>query len=69
MDYLESSADFLNLKSSILHTENADIVSGNITVSELALTLAKQLHPFVMCGDQIITPLDLLMAAYDGEEK
>lgn len=67
MDYLKHTTNFLELPSKILSTINPDKVSENMTVSKLAKQLSKQIHPFVVCNDQIITPWDLLMTAYKSK--
>lgn len=69
MNYLKYSTNFLELKSNVLSTENPDIISKDISVSELAEKLKDTLHPFVIYDDSIVTPWDLLMSAYNGEKK
>jgi CBS domain-containing protein len=68
MNYLKYTENLLNLKANVLNTETPEIISDDLTISELAETLSKQIHPIVVYEDNIITPWDLLQAVY-GEEK
>jgi CBS domain-containing protein len=68
MNYLKYTENVLNLSSTVLNTESPETITKDMTISELAHKLSNEIHPTVIYDENIITPLDLVTAAY-GENK
>ena len=68
MNYLKYTENVLNLSSTVLNTELPEEIQDDISISELAQNLSAQVLPTVYFNENIITPWDLVNAAY-GEIK
>ena len=68
MNYLKYTENVLNLSSTVLNTELPEEITDDISISELAQNLSLQVLPTVHFNENIITPWDLVNAAY-GENK
>lgn len=69
MNYLKYTENVLNLSSTVLNTESPIVLTNDMTISELAHEFISDIiHPAVIYDENIITPMDLLIAAY-GENK
>ena len=61
-DYLLHKENFLNIPVSILNFEEAKVVSGDMSLSNISKIMYKMSHPLVIQDDRVISPWDICMA-------
>ena len=49
------------MKASIFKLEKAEVISKDFTYPQTCKMMHNMLHPYMMAGDQVISPWDLIM--------
>ena len=61
LNYLRGVDNFFDMKAGIFKLEKAKAISKDSTYPQACKVMLRMLHPYMMAGDQVISPWDLIM--------